>query len=169
MNSHRRRYPFTSAGATFIATVAAAMLATADVTIAAVRSGDSPASRNVRAQAEQYVDYSSSIRLTPEQERIKAKALDQIAAPCCKDYTTRTCCCPCNLAKSIWGLSNYLIAKKGYTASQVKRAVNDWLAFVNTKGFTGNACFSGGCKRPFARNGCGGMEASQLILGDDVR
>jgi hypothetical protein len=62
-----------------------------------------------------------------------------------------------------------VIAKKGYTAPQVKRAVTDWLAFVNTRGFTGNACFSGGCKRPFSKNGCGGMDATQVVLGDDVQ
>ncbi len=81
----------------------------------------------------------------------------------------RTCCCPCNLAKSAWGLSRYLIAKKGYSASEVRSAVVGWLAFINPKGFTGNACFKGGCKRTFPQNGCGGMDAMQVILGDAVQ
>lgn len=125
--------------------------------------------RDVRADAEQFIDYFSSIQLTPAQERVKSEALNAIPAPCCKQYTLRTCCCPCNLAKSAWGLSNYLIAKKGYAAPEVKRAVTDWLAFINPGGFTGDACFKGGCKQPFAKNSCGGMDATQVIVGDDVR
>jgi hypothetical protein len=130
---------------------------------------DRPVFRNVRAQTEQFIDYYSAIRLTPTQERIKAEALDSIPAPCCKNYSMKTCCCPCNLAKSAWGLSNYLIAKKGYGAPEVKSAVVGWLAFINPNGFTGNACFTGGCKRPFAQNGCAGMDAAHVILGDDVQ
>ncbi len=166
MRTRQTRFAFAQVG---VLVVTASFVASAIAAAAGRGRDDRPVSRNIRAQAEQYIDYYSSIHLTPEQERVKAKALDEIAAPCCKDYTTRTCCCPCNLAKSIWGLSNSLIAKKGYTAPQVKRAVVDWLAFVNPKGFTGNACFNGGCKRPFAKNGCGGMDATQVILGDDVQ
>ncbi len=124
---------------------------------------------NVRSDAERFIDYYSAIRLTPAQERIKAEALDSIPAPCCKKFSMKTCCCPCNLAKSAWGLSNYLIAKKGYGAPEVKSAVVGWLAFTNPKGFTGDACFTGGCKRPFAENGCGGMDATHVIVGDDVQ
>ena len=125
--------------------------------------------RDLRGQTEKFIDYFSSIRLTAAQERVKAEALDAIAAPCCKDYSMKTCCCPCNLAKSTWGLSNHLIARKGYGAPEVKKAVLDWLAFVNPKGFTGNACFTGGCPRPFGQNGCGGMDSTQVILGDEVQ
>ncbi len=130
---------------------------------------DRLAFRNARSQTEQFIDYWSAIRLTPAQERINAEALDAITAPCCKDYSMKTCCCPCNLAKSAWGLSHYLIARKGYGAPQVKTAVVGWLEFINPKGFTGNACFKGGCTRPFAQNGCGGMDATHVILGDDVQ
>src|SRR5512143_3495105 len=86
--------------------------------------------RNVRSDAERFIDYSNSIRLTPAQERIKAEALGGIPAPCCSEYTMATCCCPCNLAKSAWGLSNYLIAKKGASAGEVRVAVQRWLKFV---------------------------------------
>lgn len=79
--------------------------------------------RDLRLQTEQFIDYWSAIRLTPAQEHIKAEALDAIPAPCCKDYPMKTCCCPCNLAKSAWGFSHYLIAKRGYTVPEVKRAV----------------------------------------------
>lgn len=123
---------------------------------------------NVRSDAERFIDYSESIRLTPAQERVKAEALEAIPAPCCSQYTMATCCCPCNLAKSAWGLSNYLIAKKGATAPDVRVAVRGWLKFINPAGFTGNACFKGGCPRPFVRNGCGGMDATHVIAGDDV-
>ena len=123
---------------------------------------------NVRSDAERFIDYSNSIRLTPAQERIKKEALEAIPAPCCSEYTMATCCCPCNLAKSAWGLSNYLIAKKGANAGEVRAAVERWLRFSNPGGFTGNACFKGGCQRPFAKNGCGGMDQTRVIVGDDV-
>lgn len=149
--------------------VAAVLFASEAAAASRRDSGERLVFGNVRLEAERFIDYYSSIHLTPEQERIKAKALYAIAAPCCKDYTMRTCCCPCNLAKSTWGLSNYLIAKRGYAAEQVTAAVTNWLAYVNPKGFTGDACFKGGCKRPFKNNGCGGMDATQVILGDDVQ
>jgi hypothetical protein len=123
---------------------------------------------DVRADAEQFIDYSNSIRLTPAQERIKTEALGGIPAPCCSEYTMATCCCPCNLAKSAWGLSNYLIAKKGSSAGDVRAAVQRWLEFVNPGGFTGNSCFKGGCNRPFAKNGCGGMDQTRVIVGESV-
>lgn len=170
---HDHRHPLTRASDAPVLAVALAI--TAILTSPAVSAGAGRGTdqkivfRSVRAQTEQFIDYFGSIRLTAAQERVKAEALDSIPAPCCKDYSMKTCCCPCNLAKSVWGLSSYLIAQKGYTAPQVKRAVLDWLAFVNPKGFTGNACFAGGCKRPFAQNGCAGMESTQVILGDDVR
>ena len=133
------------------------------------KAGDPLAFTDVRKQSEQFIDYWNAIPLPPAQEKIKAEALTSIKAPCCSEYSMQTCCCPCNLAKSAWGLSHYLIAKQGYTAPQVKAAVERWLGFVNPKGFTGNACFTGGCNRPFAKNGCGGMEATRVILGDDVQ
>lgn len=36
-------------------------------------------------------------------------------------------------------------------------AAEAWIRCVNPKGFSGDACFTGGCTRPFAQNGCGGM------------
>jgi hypothetical protein len=149
---------------------AASVFATRLPAAAAMRRGDgrSP-SPTVRARAEQYIDYWNAIPLNTDQERVKDKALRSIKAPCCSQYSMATCCCPCNLAKSVWGLSHYLIGRKGYTAPQVKKAVLQWLEAINPAGFTGNACFTGGCKRPFAQNGCGGMEAAQVIVGDDVQ
>jgi hypothetical protein len=124
--------------------------------------------RTVRSDAERFIDYSNSIRLTQAQERIKAEALEAIPAPCCSEYTMATCCCPCNLAKSAWGLSNYLIAKKGSSAGEVRVAVQRWLKFVNPSGFSGDVCSKGGCNRPFGKNGCGGMDQTRVIVGDDM-
>ena len=132
-------------------------------------TGDPFPLRNARAQTEQFIDYWNAIALTPAQEKIKAEALTSIKAPCCSEYSMQTCCCPCNLAKSTWGLSHYLIAKQGYSAPRVRAAAQRWLGFINPNGFTGNACFTGGCNRPFSKNGCGGMEATRVIVGDDVR
>ena len=58
--------------------------------------------------------------MTPEQEAIKKTALTKIPAPCCSDNTAYTCCCPCNMAKTWWGLANHLIANEGYGAEQVQ-------------------------------------------------
>jgi hypothetical protein len=171
MSSNRiPRATFSLAVAAIAAIGTASAFAGTPLAAAAVRRGDDrSASRSVRAQAEQYIDYWNAIPLNADQQRVKAEALNAIKAPCCSEYSMATCCCPCNLAKSVWGLSHYLIAKKGYAAPQVKKAVLAWLESINPGGFTGNACFTGGCKRPFAKNGCGGMEATQVIVGDDVR
>jgi len=124
---------------------------------------------DARARAPQFIAYYKSISLTPAQEKIKSEALSALPAPCCRDYPLMTCCCPCNLAKSVWGLSHYLIAKRGYTAPKVKQAVQKWLGFINPNGFTGDACFTGGCKRPFAENGCGGMDEKRVLTGAERR
>jgi len=116
------------------------------------------------SQAAEFIGYSRSITLTPAQQKVREKALRAMAAPCCKEFPLATCCCPCNLAKSAWGLANYLVARKSATADQVTDAVGGWLAFVNPNGFTGDACDSaGGCARRFAHNGCGGMDERNLL------
>ena len=155
-----------------LASAAMFVLATAGTGVAETgkKSRDAGlALKEVRARAEKYIDDWNAIPLTAAQAQVKADALEAIPAPCCKDYSMSTCCCPCNLAKSVWGLSHYLIATKRYTAPQVKGEVLRWLAAINPAGFTGNACFDGGCKRPFSKNGCGGMEATEVIVGDEVR
>jgi len=127
-------------------------------TAGAVKFFDAP------SQAAEFIGYSRSISLTPAQKAVREKALRAMSAPCCKEFPLATCCCPCNLAKSAWGLSNYLITRKGATAAQVKEAVGGWLAFVNPNGFSGDACNSaGGCGRRFAHNGCGGMDERNLL------
>jgi hypothetical protein len=162
-----RRFPPRTA----IQSFAVLLLAAGFASGAMVRPGKSEAPvpfRDVRADAERFIDYYNSIRLTDAQERVRKEALESIPAPCCSQYSMATCCCPCNLAKSAWGLSHYLIAKKNANASEVRATVERWLKFVNPAGFTGNACFKGGCPRPFAQNGCGGMDQTRVIVGDGV-
>lgn len=60
------------------------------------------------------------------------------------------------------GLSHYLIAKHNMTAGQVNATVAEWLRVVNEDGFTGDACFTGGCGRPFHDDGCGGMRETKI-------
>jgi hypothetical protein len=117
---------------------------------------------DVRLQTPEFIDYHNSITLTPEQEKIKSDALSSIHAPCCADYPMSTCCCPCNLAKSVWGLSNFLIVEHNYNAEQVKEEVSRWIRFTNKRGYAGNACYIDRCYFPFREDGCGGME--ELIL-----
>jgi len=118
---------------------------------------------DARTQAREFAGYNQSIQLTPEQEAVKKEALTAIPAPCCSDNTSYTCCCPCNMAKTIWGLSNWLIAEKGYDAPQVKKAVEDWIAFINPAGFSGDVCYTGRCGLPWAKGGCGGMGAEMIF------
>lgn len=117
---------------------------------------------NVRQQTEEFIGYNKWISLTPEQQRIKTQALSSIPAPCCSKYSMATCCCPCNLAKSVWGLANHLIAEKRYDAPRVKQAVLQWIRFTNPNGSAGNACFQGRCGRAFREDGCGGMDEATV-------
>ena len=116
---------------------------------------------DAKAQSEVFIGYYGSIDLDDAQEAIKRAALEPLPAPCCSDNSAYTCCCPCNLSKTIWGLSAYLITEGGADAETVRERVQEWIAFVNPDGFSGNVCTTaGGCPRPFADNGCGGMHGS---------
>ena len=125
---------------------------------APVRFFDAP------SQAAEFIGYNRSITLTPEQKKVREKALAAIPAACCDKFSQATCCCPCNLAKSVWGLSNYLIARQNSTVPELQTAVRGWLKFVNAKGFSGDACDTpGGCGREFSHGGCGGMDERNLL------
>jgi hypothetical protein len=116
------------------------------------------------SQAAEFIGYNRSIELTPAQQKLRDRALSGIPAPCCEKFSAATCCCPCNLAKSIWGLSNSVIAREDASLPQIQKAVRGWIAFVNPNGFSGDVCdTAGGCGRQFSKNGCGGMDESNLL------
>lgn len=117
---------------------------------------------DARREAAEFIAYDKSLTLTPEQSKVMNEALSSIPAPCCKEYSIATCCCPCNLAKSSWGLSKLLITRDHATAPQVNAAVREWLQFTNPRGYTGDACSTDGCDRAFDRNGCGGMNGTHV-------
>ena len=123
-----------------------------------------PVFKDVQAQAKEFIGYSDSILLTPEQEKIKEEVLSSIPAPCCKKFSALTCCCACNMAKTTWGLTNVMLTRHGADAKQLRAAVQEWFRVINPGGFTGDACFKGGCGRPFAKNGCGGMDKDRLVF-----
>lgn len=122
-----------------------------------------------------FIDYYSIAALTSEQKRVMRDALLPLKAPCCDDNSMLTCCCPCNLAKSVWGLSNYLIVEENYSADQVRESVLQWLRFIHSDYYViqelqdqgvdpsayglshEDACYVGNCELPFEDNGCGGM------------
>ncbi|HEY6929138.1 MAG TPA: hypothetical protein VJA66_05625 [Thermoanaerobaculia bacterium] len=119
--------------------------------------------KDAASQAAEFIGYNRSIALNPDQTSLRDRALSSLAAPCCSKFSAATCCCPCNLAKSIWGLSNYLIVRQSAGEKQIQENVKRWLAFVNAQGFSGDVCdTAGGCGRTFARNGCGGMNENNL-------
>lgn len=120
---------------------------------------------DVAAQTVEFIGYDDSIELTPEQEAIRVEALSALPAPCCKDNTAATCCCPCNMAKSTWGLSKHLITEKDATVEEVRQAAADWQTFIQPEGgFSGDICYTGSCNKAFHDNGCGGMNPKNPIL-----
>lgn len=123
-----------------------------------------PVFNDLRAQAKEFIGYADSISLAPEQQKLKEAVLSTIPAPCCKKFSAATCCCPCNMAKTIWGLSNFMLVRHNASAAELKTAVEGWIRVINPSGFSGDACFKGGCERPFAKNGCAGMDHERLIF-----
>jgi hypothetical protein len=120
-------------------------------------------------QAEEFIGYAKSIVLTPAQLGLRDRVLERIPAACCSKFSARTCCCPCNLAKTVWGLSAFLIVRQGANAAALEEGVRSWLAFVNPRGFSGKACDEpGGCSLPFSRDGCGGMHDGNLVAGREA-
>jgi hypothetical protein len=116
------------------------------------------------SQAAEFIGYNRSIVLTAEQQKLREKALSAIPAACCSKFSAATCCCPCNLAKSVWGLSNAMIVREHASVEQVQRGARDWLRFLNGAGFSGDVCdTAGGCGRTFSNNGCGGMDERNLL------
>lgn len=121
--------------------------------------------KDASAQSREYIGYYHTVQLSAEQEAVKKEVLAAMPAACCNDSTAYTCCCACNLSKTIWGLSNYVIAKHGAGAKELKPVVDAWLAFVSPNGFAGNTCHRGGCEASMARGGCGGMNEHALSAG----
>lgn len=122
---------------------------------------------DVEKQTREFMRYNETIELDPEQEAVFRRALSQIPAPCCSNNTALTCCCPCNMALAWWGLTKHLIANEGLGVEEVKAVVEEWFEFINPNGFSGDVCYTGGCNRAFADNGCGGMDPAHVVFGDE--
>lgn len=118
----------------------------------------------LEARSRELIGFYHSIQLTPEQEDVKKVALGPMPAACCKNSSALTCCCPCNLSKTVWGLSHHLIAVEGADAAGVRAGVEDWMRQINPRGHDGTACYSGACGTSFGAGGCGGMSEGALTL-----
>lgn len=149
----RRRFLFG-----FLSGVALSCVAAERSTTEEIEFGDA------ESQARTFMEWERGIQLNAQQEAIKKAALSEIPAPCCSDNSAYTCCCPCNLSRTIWGLSNYMIAKQGADATAVRAKAEEWIAYMNPNGSDGKACYTGRCPRPFREDGCGGMNPSQLVF-----
>ena len=119
---------------------------------------------DVRAQTEEFHRYYHTIQLSREQEAVMKEALLPLPAACCKDRSAYTRCCKCNMGRSWWGLSKHLIADRGLGAEEVRTAVAEWMKFIHPDGADGRACYSGRCRLPFKKDGCGGMSAGQVAF-----
>lgn len=131
------------------------------------------------ANTQTFIDYYETAALTSDQQAIVDEALGSLKAPCCDDNSMATCCCPCNLAKSVWGLSGNLVVERGYGVEEVREAASQWLHFIHGDYFVreemaargidpgdwgnshGDSCYVGNCELPFTEGGCGGM--AQLV------
>lgn len=131
---------------------------------ASVQPAPGTAAADLRQRTAELIGYASSIRLTPEQEKVKAEALSAIRAPCGSRNSLAVRCCGCNLFKSIGGLANHMIAREGADAGRVRQAVLDWIGRSNPGRYSGAACDSKRCERPFREDGCGGMSEARLVL-----
>lgn len=116
-----------------------------------------------REEVERLMGHYEAIELSPEEESVRTAALAPLPAPCCSEFSAATCCCECNLSRATWGLAKHLIATLGYGPEAVREAVQRFHAAVNPSGFPGDTCSTGGCSRPMAASGCGGMSAASLV------
>jgi len=95
-----------------------------------------------------------------------------------------TCCCPCNLSRSVWGLTKYLVTEHNYEGEELKKAILEWLHFTRSKYYLIKelkrrgidlqevnmtpepmSCFRKdvkGCELPFKEGGCGGMTVLKM-------
>ncbi|GAB4239209.1 MAG: hypothetical protein Kow00109_13990 [Acidobacteriota bacterium] len=121
--------------------------------------------RDVAEQSRQFIKYYLEIQLSAEQQRIFDAALRSEKAVCCDDHPMADCCCVCNLSRTVWGLAKHLIANLQLDASETRRAVKEWLTFVNPAEFSGETCYVQRCNNPYHEDGCGGMDPNQLITG----
>lgn len=119
---------------------------------------------DVAAQSREFIGYHSTIHLTAAQEAIKREVLEAMPAACCRNSNAYTCCCTCNLSKTVWGLSNYVLAQHGASADQLRQVLRAWYDYTNPGGYSGDVCYDGGCSRAFHENGCGGMSESNVVL-----
>lgn len=132
------------------------------ISCAAVAEGEEFAFTDPNRDTERFMAWEREIELTEEQEQVMKDALEPMPAPCCSDNSAYTCCCPCNFAKSWWGLSKHLIAEREAGVKEVQATVQEWFDRLNPDGFTGDICGTGGCNRALRDNGCGGMSAANV-------
>jgi hypothetical protein len=132
------------------------------------------------ANTQKFINYYDTVQLTQDQASLKHFALWPLKAPCCDNNSMAVCCCPCNLAKSVWGLSKYLIVEKGFDTLQVRDAALQWLRFIRSDYYIYEAledegvnptryglehvesCYEGLCEMPFSDKGCGGMDQLKM-------
>ncbi|GEM_PF-883793 len=119
---------------------------------------------DVAAQSREFIRYYSSIQLTPQQEAIKYEVLAAMPAACCKNSNAYTCCCKCNLSKTVWGLSNHVLSHYAATADELRQVIQAWRDYTNPSGHTGDSCYVGRCNEAPHQDGCGGMLESELII-----
>jgi hypothetical protein len=142
--------------------VAGLVLTSGLISCAAAVEGSDFEFTDAEQDAKRFMAWEAEIELTDAQEQVMKDALEPMPAPCCSDNSAYTCCCPCNLAKSWWGLSKHLIAERGAGVEEVRTTVQQWFDRLNPEGFSGDICGTGSCNRALRENGCGGMSPAHV-------
>lgn len=150
--------------ATFVTALFMAAIVPAFLSCAAAVEGSQFEFTEPERDAKRFIAWEAEIKLTQEQEQVMKDALVPMPAPCCSDNSAYTCCCPCNLAKTWWGLSKHLIAERGAGVEEVRKTVQAWFDRLNPEGFSGDICGTGSCNRALRDNGCGGMSAARVSV-----
>ena len=114
-------------------------------------------------EIKRFMQMNREITLTSSQEAVRVEALSQLPAPCCSESSAATCCCECNLSRTIWGLSKSLIVA-GAGATEVREAARAWIKALNPAGYDGDACMKGRCEKSLKGDACGGMDEADLVL-----
>ena len=118
---------------------------------------------DVKQQTAEFMAYNEEIELTAAQKELFEEVLTPLAAPCCSDRSALTCCCPCNQARTWWGLTKHLLVNLDYDVESARAKVEEWFEFTHPNGISEvSSCYTGRCPLPFAENGCGGMRPDHV-------
>lgn len=116
----------------------------------------------VETDKERFIAYSDSIELSVGQQKLRKEVFSSVPSPCCELHTADNCC-GCDTAKSILGLSNYLIVHENYDSARVREIITKWIELARF----GTACCDGsgapGCCEKEKASGCEVKKLEEVV------